>query len=360
MNGKSERILDGATVGIINADLTSGGLDLTKAKVLKQNAGRAFQGTISYGPFEIEGNVARDLIALPRNPNGRPNSDVVRPWTNGQDITKRSQDFWIIFFPDDLTEEQAALYEAPFELVSRLVKPARAETENKELNKKWWKLWRTRPEYFKSSAHLERVIVTPRVSKHRLFVWRAKKIVPDSATVVIVRDDDTSFGVLHSRFHELWTLRMCTFLGVGNDPRYTPSSTFDTFPFPEGLTPDIAADCFSSDPRALAIALKAKRLDELREAWLNPLELIDRQPEVVSDLPARLIPKDDAAAKVLRKRTLTKLYNDRPQWLSDAHKALDAAVAAAYGWPNDLTDDEVLARLFALNQERAAAEVQSN
>jgi type II restriction/modification system DNA methylase subunit YeeA len=83
---------------------------------------------------------------------------------------------------------------------------------------------------------------------------------------------------------------------------------------------------------------------------------VTRVPEVVPGYPDRLLPVDDKAAAELKKRTLTNLYNQRPTWLANAHKALDEAVAAAYGWPADLSDDEILARLFALNQERAAAE----
>lgn len=143
--------------------------------------------------------------------------------------------------------------------------------------------------------------------------------------------------------------------GVGNDPRYTISTTFETFPFPEGLTPNIQAADYADDPRAQAIAAAAADLNRLREAWLNPPDLVRIEPEVVPGYPDRILPKDSAAAAVLKTRTLTNLYNARPTWLDNAHKALDAAVAAAYGWPADLTDDEILARLFTLNQERAAA-----
>lgn len=148
---------------------------------------------------------------------------------------------------------------------------------------------------------------------------------------------------------------MGTWLGVGNDPRYTPSTTFETFPFPEGLTPNIPASDYADDPRALAIAEAARELNEKREAWLNPSELVRIEPEVVPGYPDRMLPKDEEAAKVLKTRTLTNLYNQRPAWLDMAHKKLDAAVAAAYGWPVGLSDEEVLERLFALNQERAAA-----
>ena len=79
---------------------------------------------------------------------------------------------------------------------------------------------------------------------------------------MIARDDDTTFGIRHSRFHEVWSLRLCTWLGVGNDPRYTPTTTFATFPFPERLTPDVPAANFADDPRAAAIAAAAS-------AWSN-------------------------------------------------------------------------------------------
>jgi type II restriction/modification system DNA methylase subunit YeeA len=131
---------------------------------------------------------------------------------------------------------------------------------------------------------------------------------------------------------------------------------FDTFPFPNGLTPNIPAKNYAADPRAIAIAAAAKRLNELREAWLNPPDLVKRVPEVVPGFPDRILPVNARAAAELKKRTLTNLYNQRPTWLADAHRDLDAAVAAAYGWPADISDDDALAKLFALNQERAKAQ----
>jgi len=153
--------------------------------------------------------------------------------------------------------------------------------------------------------------------------------------------------------HELWSLGLGTWLGVGNDPRYTPSTTFETFPFPEGLTPNIRSASWAGDPRAQAIAAAAARRNQLRNNWLNPPELVKRVPEVVTGYPDRILPVDEKAAKILNTRTLTKLYNERPAWLDNAHLDLDGAVAAAYGWPTDLSDEQILVRLFALNQERA-------
>ena len=149
-------------------------------------------------------------------------------------------------------------------------------------------------------------------------------------------------------------MRLGTWLGVGNDPRYTPTTTFETFPFPVGLSMDISTNDYAADPRAHRIAQSAKRLNELREAWLNPPDLIRIEPEVVPGYPDRILPKDTAAAAVLRERTLTNLYNQRPQWLIDAHRDLDAAVASAYGWPADIAEEDALAKLLELNLSRAA------
>jgi type II restriction/modification system DNA methylase subunit YeeA len=179
--------------------------------------------------------------------------------------------------------------------------------------------------------------------------------------MIICRNDDTTFGTLSSKFHDLWTSKTCSWHGAGNDPVYNAGSVFATFPFPSGLTPNIPAVDYAADPRAVKIAAAAALLNELRENWLNPADLVTRVPEVVPGYPDRILPKDDATAKELKKRTLTNLYNARPAWLNHAHKALDEAVAEAYGWGDDwraglLTEDEILARLFKLNQERAEAE----
>jgi type II restriction/modification system DNA methylase subunit YeeA len=182
-------------------------------------------------------------------------------------------------------------------------------------------------------------------------------VLPDSRVNVVVRDDDLTFGLLQSRLHQIWSLRLGSRHGDGSEggrPTYNNETCFGTFPFPEGLTPNIPAADYADDPRAVAIAAAARRLNELREAWLNPPDLIDRVPEVVTGFPDRILPKNPEAAAILKKRTLTNLYNERPAWLDNAHRDLDAAVAAAYGWPADIAEEDALARLLALNLDRAA------
>ena len=251
-------------------------------------------------------------------------------------------------------ETEAALYEAPFSYITEHVKPVRQKNREEASREFWFRHWNPRPAMWRAVGDMARYIVTPRVAKYRLFVWLDARICPDSAVVVIARDDDTTFGILHSRFHEIWSLRLGTWLGKGNDPRYTPTTTFGTFPFPEGLTPDVPSTNYVSDEHAVAIAEAARRLVELRDRWLNPPEWVEWIDEPAPSYPNRPIPRNESAAKELKKRTLTNLYNSSPQWLLNAHADIDAAVADAYGWPNDISDDEILGRLLRLNLLRGS------
>jgi type II restriction/modification system DNA methylase subunit YeeA len=196
--------------------------------------------------------------------------------------------------------------------------------------------------------------VTPETAEYRIFCWLSLPVLPDKNLIVITRQDDTTFGILQSRFHEAWSLRLGT--SLEDRPRYTSTTTFETFPFPEGLTPNRPANESENDPRAIAIAVAARRLDDLRNAWLNPADLVKIEPEVVLGFPNRTLPKDAQAAVTLKTRTLTNLYNQRPQWLVDAHRDLDATVAAAYGWPADISEEEALAKLLELNLECAGTD----
>jgi type II restriction/modification system DNA methylase subunit YeeA len=192
-------------------------------------------------------------------------------------------------------------------------------------------------------------------------VWLEPFSLPDCQVIVFARSDDYFFGVLHSRLQEVWALKLGTRLETR--PRYTPTTCFETFPLPKP-TPD----------QEKAIADAAKELNALRNNWLNPA---DWMKEEILEFPGsvngpwaryvvnpndkgigtvrycRLVPKDEANAKLLAKRTLTNLYNTRPDWLKLAHQKLDEAVFAAYGWSLTLTDEQLLESLLALNQQRA-------
>jgi hypothetical protein len=397
----SEARLDGSMVSGIHADLTpesknSESIDLTLARVLPENAGFVFEGLRKDGDLDVDGQTARRWMQAP-NPNGRSNAEILRPLINGIDITRRRRDGWVIDFGASMSAQDASLYEQPFAHVLRCVKPVREKNNDRTRRTFWWRFGRNGEQFRAAIEKVPRYINTPRVAKHRLFVWQPAANLPDTATVAITISDDSTIGILHSRFHELWSLRMCTWLGVGNDPRYTPTTCFETFPFPEGLTPadtahqrtelieggalipagisesnaplaqqaqaQAAIKIIALRTHAEHIARAAQRLNALREAWLNPPEWTMRVPEVVplgmdtSPYPDRILPKN-GHEKELAERTLTKLYNQRPAWLDAAHQTLDAAVAAAYGWADyspGMADEEILKRLLALNLARSGA-----
>jgi type II restriction/modification system DNA methylase subunit YeeA len=346
--------LGGKPVLAIHADLSGGLVDLTFAEQLAENVGICFQGPVKVGAFDITGSQAREWLQMPLNPNGRSNADVVRPWLNGRDITDRPSDTWIVDF-NEMCEADAALYEAPFAYVRTKVKPFRDVNNRARRRRLWWQHGETVPGLRAKAARVFRLIGTPRVAKHRFFVWIEPQVLPDSRVNVIARDDDVMFGLLHARCHVAWSLGLGGRHGVGNDPQYTPSTGFATFPFPEGLTPNRPAAEYGNDPRALAVAAAARRLNELRAAWLNPPDLVELVREVVLGFPDCIVPVSPKAATILKRRTLTNLYNERPAWLDNAHRELDAAVAAAYGWPADIAEEDALARLLDLNRERASA-----
>ena len=340
--------LNGGPVEEINPDLTSE-TNTSTARRLDENANISFVGIQKSGPFDVPGEIARRWLREPLNPNGRPNSDVLRPHLNGLAVVRRPREKWLINF-GDLSERDSALYAAPYAYALEKVKPFRAASAIREFN--WWQLWRSRPELQAAATRLKRLIATPEVAKHRVFIWLDKRVSADKNLTIIARDDAAAFGILHSRFHETWSLRLGT--SLEDRPRYTPTTTFETFPFPEGLTPNIPAKDYANDPRAKRIAAAARKLDELRRNWLNPPDLVEIVPEVVPGYPDRILPKDEKAAAFLKERTLTNLYNQRPSWLANAHDELDRSVAAAYGWPEDISTEDALARLLALNLERSA------
>ncbi len=346
--------LDGGDVAVIHADLASScdvsGANLVSAEKLDQNRRCCFYATVKAGSFDVDGDTARKWLIMP-NPNGRPNSEVVKPFINGIDVVRRPADRWVVDFGVDMSERDASMYEGPFDYVKANVKPERDATRREKYRKFWWLFAEPIPGMRSALIGKSRYLGTVAVAKHRVWAWHDRSVLADHALMVVARDDDTTFGILHSRIHETWSLRMGT--SLEDRPRYTPTTCFETFPFPEGLTPNIPAAEYATDPRAQRIADAACKLNEARERWLNPPEWTERVPEIVPGYPDRILARPGHEAD-LKKRTLTNLYNARPEWLNLLHRDLDTAVAAAYGWAWPLTDDEILKRLFALNQERAA------
>ncbi len=221
--------LDGRPVTAINSNLTAG-IDVTRARRLRENIGIAFIADVKGGPFDIDETTALHLLNA-TNPDGRPNSDVVRPWVNGQDIAGRRRGMWIIDFGVDTPITEAALYEAPFQYLLHSVEPIRRGSRTTQRD--WWIHERPGHSMRIALRGLARYFVTPRVAKHRLFAWLGEDTLADCATVAFARNDDYTFGLLHSRVHELWARATGTQLREAESGfRYTPTTCFETFPFP--------------------------------------------------------------------------------------------------------------------------------
>lgn len=319
-------VLNGVTVTSINADLTSA-LDITIAQRLQENRNLCFMGPSAKGPFEIDTATAHLMLNAPLNSNGQTNSNVVRPVVNAADLVQHSRQLWTIDF-GVMTLDEAAVYELPFAYLKQHVYPIRSQNRRAAYAEKWWQYAEARPGMRRALQKCSRFIATPAVAKHRIFVWLDPAVLCNQRNLVFARDDDYFFGILQSKLHKLWALH--TGSTLEDRPCYTPSTTFETFPFPWAP----GSEC-QDDPRVEAIAAAARDLVTVRDAWLAGA--------AYPELP-------------LEKRTLTNLYNARPDWLDEAHRQLDAAVLDAYGWPHDLNDDEILARLLALNLERAAGQ----
>jgi type II restriction/modification system DNA methylase subunit YeeA len=344
---EKEKILDGGLVTQINPDLT-GSVDITIAKQIPENAGLVFQGPVKVGAFDFGWDVAKKLLDS-QNIAGLSNTDVLIPYMNGNDMTGRNRNYWIIDF-GNRSETEAMRYEKPFQYVVENVKPSRITNNDAQRRTNWWRLGRSGEEYRTAIKPLHRQLFTVAVAKHRLFEWYPTNVLPSNALFAIARDDDYFFGVLHSKLHELWSLRMGT--SLEDRPRYTPTTTFETFPFPF-----VPGKEDTSNAAYLAIAAAAKQLHEEREAWLNP------------SFPLR----SGGTEGGIKDRTLTNLYNALNVFrgtekmkikeaagnfaprLAELHDTLDKAVCDAYGWPHDILQDEeaILSRLLALNLERA-------
>ena len=411
---ETHRVLDSVEVQSINPNLTTHG-DITVANPLSANKLRSFQGSQKIGAFDIIESIALSWLSLP-NSHGLPNSDVLRPSWNGIDVTRRPGDGWIIDFGTELPEAAAALYEKPFQYILEHVKPERLTNHREAYRRYWWRHGEPRIAMRAKISPIERFAATSAHAKHPIFRWVPGEILPDKALIVFALSDDYYFGVLQSKFHAVWSLKQGTQLE--DRPRYTPTTCFETFPFPfpDDLQPSplapkqppkskqpepdrtyaenlAAKNYFMGKEDSLpyrvhatpaehhaTIAAAAKELNEFRERWLNPpewtVEKILEFPGSVTGPWAnyvvkagkngigtvrypRLEARDADCAAKLKDRTLTKLYNERPAWLDLAHKKLDSAVAAAYGWPADLKDEQILGRLLALNLARADEETRA-
>ena len=309
---ETARTLNGNPATDIDTRLTDA-VNLDRARTLPQNAGLCFAGVSKGGPFELTPQDAVPMLD-DSNPNGRPNSDVVKPYLIGRDLNGKRQERWLIDF-GAMSESDARLYNLPYQHCLTVVKPTRTNSRERRLREQWWLHSRNRVELRESIAPLTRYIGTSEVSKHRYFQYIDGDVTSDKTVTIFAREDDYFLGILESRHHKVWTAAVGTQLE--SRPRYIISECFEKFPFP---TP--------TESQREAVAQAARTLDDQRRNVCRP--------------------------NGTYRRSMTALYNENPPWLQTAHAELDAAVADAYGWPSDLPDDDLLRRLVRLNTSGAA------
>ncbi len=330
--------------GNINSDL-SVGADVTAAKELKANAGICSPGMKLHGSgFIVSPSEAAHLGLGVRSGLDRH----IREYRNGRDLMAHSRGVMVIDLFGLEVDQVRNDFPEVYQHILGAVKPARDAEFEKSGSKDaesyarlWWLFGKPRQEMRPSLSGIGRFIGTVETAKHRVFQFIDRFIIPDNMIIVISVDDAYVFGVLSSRIHVSWSLRAGGWLGVGNDPRYSKSRCFDPFPFP--ATDDLRKQRI----RGIAEELDAHRKRVLAE---HPHLTLTGLYNVLERLRAGVAPADLEPSE-------RRIFDDGLVLiLKELHDRLDVAVADAYGWPVDLADEEILARLVALNKERAKEE----
>lgn len=321
-------------VGKLNSDLTIGA-DTTSVRALKANYPMSCNGMMLAGRgFVISPNEADHFVER----DGPDARTVIKPYINGGDLVRIYQQKAVIdlygLTPDDVRNKFPHLYE----YMLSTVKPERDVNRDEQFRSKWWLFGRQRPEIRLGNADLKRYIATTETAKHRIFQFLDARVVPDHMVIAISLEDAFYLGVLSSRVHTTWALRAGGWLGVGNDPRYSKSKVFDPFPFPS------LGDLLKSKIRTVADELDAFRKERQKE---HPSLALTQMYNILEKLRANADLDDDD--EQIKKDGLILI-------LKELHDKLDALVFEAYGWPQTLTDEQILENLVALNHERAAEE----
>ena len=182
---------------------------------LPENTNIGFMADTKGNAFEAPYENFRPLLAIP-NPKAHSNFDVIRPWYAGKDVSQRCRGLWIIDFGTELSEGEAALYEAPFEYVRRHIFPERMKNRRQSYRRYWWRHVEPRPAMRAALKGKSRILTTAITSVHRLFAWLNPEVIPDHKLIAFARDDDYFFGVLHGSIHELWRERRERRFGMSN------------------------------------------------------------------------------------------------------------------------------------------------
>ena len=332
--------------GTINSDLTVG-VDVTAATALTANEGICSPGVKLHGAGFIVTPSEAEALGLGRRPGLEQH---IRAYRNGRDLTAHPRGVMVIDLFGLDAEEIRGEFPEVYQHLLLSVKPEREnqlETSGtkdaKEYARLWWLFGKPRQELRPALAGLSRYIATVETTKHRVFQFLDATILPDNMLVAVGSDDAFPLGILSSRIHSTWALRAGGWLGIGNDPRYSKSRCFDPFPFPA-----------TDDLKQQRIRVITEELDAHRKRVLAdyPHLTLTGLYNVLERIKSGVAPGDLEPAE-------RRIFDDGLVLiLKELHDRLDLAVAEAYGWPPTLSDEEILARLVALNKERAREEAQ--
>ena len=315
--------------GLINADLTIGA-DVAGARALLANAWLCSPGVKLHGKGFIVSPARADFLGRAR----REGLDRhIRPYRNGRDLTGRSRNVFAIDLLGLGEAEVRRRYPEVYQYLLTAVKPERDGNARPTYRDNWWLFGEPRREQRPALAGLPRYIATVETAKHRLFQFLDAAILPDNMLVCVASDDPFHLGVLSARPNLLWTAAQG---GTLEDrPRYTKTQCFDPYPFP-----------LASPERRAAIGDWAEELDATRK------EVLAAHPDLtltgLYNLHARVVAGEGIDAD--------ERARGRVDLIAELHRRIDAATIAAYGWPADVTDDDIVARLVLLNSDRRAEE----
>ncbi len=332
--GDAPQITYAELVGTIHANLSNGADTLTAIGLLA-NEGLSCPGVKLHGAGFI---VCKDEASKMLRDGEAPESQrVIRKYLNGKDLLNTSREAMVIdafgLTEDYLRKELPTIYQRLLERV----KPERDSNNRSIYRQLWWIFGEPRAEFRPALMGVDRYVVTAVTAKHRMFVFLESDVLPDDALMVFASSDAFVLGVLSSRAHVLWTARNGATLE--DRPRYIKSTCFDTFPFPACKKPQLV------HIRALGEELDAHRK---RQQAKHPGLTLTGMYNVLAKL--RGGETLTAKEKSIHEQGLCSV-------LKHIHDRLDVAVAEAYGWPNDMTDERIIERLVDLNATRAAEEV---
>jgi hypothetical protein len=264
--------------------------------------------------------------------------EVVKKYLNGRDITDRSRGLYTIDLFGLSIKQAQSYYPRIYQWVYERVKPERDMNNRKALRDNWWIYGEARATLRPTLKGLKRYIVTVETAKHRVFLFLESDVIPDNKLIVIALDDAYFLSILSSSIHVKWALAAGGWLGFGNDPVYVKTRCFDPFPFPD-----------TTSQQKQKIRDLGDRLDTHRK------RVQSQHPDVTITGMYNLLEKLRAGQPFTDK---DREYNEKAlvSTLKQIHDELDAAVWDAYGWHHDISDEEILEQLVALNAERAEEE----